>query len=109
MRVCVFFLFRMSPTEFSNYIKQRAMQQQIHHHHSSQTSPSGRALSPNMQGHYGASPDNYYYTANQGQYHPQPPFGHRNLFDNSQYMPEVYNNNNKFQIRIHSSEFFKFL
>lgn len=26
--------FRMSPTEFSNYIKQRAaMQQQIHHHH----------------------------------------------------------------------------
>ncbi|XP_014606734.1 PREDICTED: protein Tob1 [Polistes canadensis] len=24
---------RMSPTEFSNYIKQRAMQQQIHHHH----------------------------------------------------------------------------
>ncbi|XP_014206216.1 protein Tob1 isoform X1 [Copidosoma floridanum] len=27
---------RMSPTEFSNYIKQRAMQQQIHHHHHQQ-------------------------------------------------------------------------
>ncbi|XP_066595936.1 protein Tob1-like [Prorops nasuta] len=59
---------RMSPTEFSNYIKQRAMQQQIHHHHHhhqhqqqqhqqqqqgnvgslpvSQNSPNGRSLSP---------------------------------------------------------------
>ncbi|XP_016837258.1 atrophin-1 isoform X2 [Nasonia vitripennis] len=27
---------RMSPTEFSNYIKQRVMQQQIHHHHHQQ-------------------------------------------------------------------------
>ena len=62
----------MSPTEFSNYIKQRAMQQQIHHHHNhhpqqgqqvphqpngpqtpggmpvSQTSPSNRSLSPGL-------------------------------------------------------------
>lgn len=38
---------RMSPTEFSNYIKQRALQQQVHHHPPpAQASPSGRALSP---------------------------------------------------------------
>lgn len=48
---------RMSPTEFSNYIKQRAMQQQLHHSHSGPgnaanlgpigpVSPS-RSLSPN--------------------------------------------------------------
>ncbi|XP_054274152.1 protein Tob1-like [Macrosteles quadrilineatus] len=34
---------RMSPTEFSNYIKQRAMQQQLHH---PPTSPGARSLSP---------------------------------------------------------------
>lgn len=79
---------RMSPTEFSNYIKQRAMQQQIHHHHPSQASPSGRALSPNAQGHQGP-PDNFYFPPGHGQYHPQ--FTHRNLFDNSHYMPDVYN------------------
>lgn len=59
----------MSPTEFSNYIKQRAMQQQIHHHHHhqqqhqqpgpqgpqtpgglpvSQGSPNSRSLSPGL-------------------------------------------------------------
>ncbi|XP_055383231.1 myb-like protein P [Condylostylus longicornis] len=51
--------YRMSPTEFSNYIKQRAMQQQLHHSHGpangttsnhfgpiGQASPS-RSLSPN--------------------------------------------------------------
>ena len=60
----------MSPTEFSNYIKQRAMQQQIHHHHHhqqqqhqqpgpqgpqtpgglpvSQSSPNSRSLSPGL-------------------------------------------------------------
>lgn len=42
---------RMSPTEFSNYIKQRAMQQQLHQqapHHS----PNGRALSPDPSAYY---------------------------------------------------------
>ncbi|XP_064537025.1 LOW QUALITY PROTEIN: protein Tob1 [Drosophila montana] len=50
--------YRMSPTEFSNYIKQRAMQQQLHHGHSvggSSASAFGaldavspaRSLSPN--------------------------------------------------------------
>ncbi|KAJ8980926.1 hypothetical protein NQ317_011568 [Molorchus minor] len=42
---------RMSPTEFSNYIKQRAMQQQLHQpppHHS----PAGRALSPDPSAYY---------------------------------------------------------
>ncbi|KAK6637757.1 hypothetical protein RUM44_008179 [Polyplax serrata] len=82
---------RMSPTEFSNYIKQRAMQQQIHHHHPSQPSPPRRALSLNVQGHH-ASPDNFYFSPGQGQYHPQ--FGQRNLFENSLYTPDVYN---KFQ------------
>lgn len=52
---------RMSPTEFSNYIKQRAMQQQIHHSHNGHNMPStvnstnghlnsvspARSLSPN--------------------------------------------------------------
>lgn len=81
----------MSPTEFSNYIKQRAIQQQIHHHHPSQPSPPGRALSPNIQSHQGP-PDNFYFSQGQGQYHPQ--FPHRNLLENSHYMPDVYN---KFQ------------
>ncbi|KAJ8680009.1 hypothetical protein QAD02_015796 [Eretmocerus hayati] len=79
---------RMSPTEFSNYIKQRAMQQQIHHHHPhqapsgpvgsqgpqtpgglpvSQASPNNRSLSPGL-----AAPP-------QPAYHPQ--FQHRNIFD----------------------------
>lgn len=48
---------RMSPTEFSNYIKQRAMQQQLHHSHNGHTNagnlgpigpvPLSRSLSPN--------------------------------------------------------------
>ncbi|GAB0099437.1 protein BTG1 [Sergentomyia squamirostris] len=50
------FSCRMSPTEFSNYIKQRAMQQQLHHNHNATNgnhlgpigpaSPS-RSISPN--------------------------------------------------------------
>ncbi|KAL0272926.1 UNVERIFIED_CONTAM: hypothetical protein PYX00_005733 [Menopon gallinae] len=79
---------RMSPTEFSNYIKQRAMQQQIHHQHPVQTTASGRALSPNTQGHQGP-PDNFYFPP--GHAHFQPQFTQRNVFDNSQYMPDVYN------------------
>lgn len=96
----------MSPTEFSNYIKQRAMQQQIHHHHHhqhhpqggiapSQTSPGGRSLSPLSGGHQTNDPSAYFFQP--GPYHPQ--FPHRNMFDstpNNQYMPEMYSNNSKF-------------
>ncbi|EDW52824.1 protein Tob2 isoform X1 [Drosophila sechellia] len=76
--------YRMSPTEFSNYIKQRAMQQQMHHGHavvpsagSSVTAAYGgldavspaRSLSPNPlslagnqnQSVSGSSADSYYY------------------------------------------------
>ncbi|KAI4462224.1 transducer of erbb2 tob [Holotrichia oblita] len=70
---------RMSPTEFSNYIKQRAMQQQLHQqppHHS----PGGRALSPD--------PSAYYF--NPGPYAPQ--FPHRSVFESSnQFLsPDLY-------------------
>ncbi|RZC32981.1 Tob1 [Asbolus verrucosus] len=70
---------RMSPTEFSNYIKQRAMQQQLHQqppHHS----PSGRALSPD--------PSAYYFP--HGPYGPQ--FPHRSMFESSnQFLsPDLY-------------------
>ncbi|XP_025837340.1 protein Tob1 isoform X2 [Agrilus planipennis] len=57
---------RMSPTEFSNYIKQRAMQQHAAHH-----SPNSRALSPD--------PSAYYFSHNP--YAPQ--FPHRSMFESS--------------------------
>ncbi|PSN34593.1 hypothetical protein C0J52_27806 [Blattella germanica] len=94
---------RMSPTEFSNYIKQRAIQQQIHHHHHhhhqaappSQTSPTGRSLSPNAAaGQQPPDPAGYFFQPT-GPYHPQ--FPHRNLFESAAaaaaaaaYMPELY-------------------
>ncbi|CAH1118883.1 unnamed protein product [Phaedon cochleariae] len=62
---------RMSPTEFSNYIKQRAMQQQVHppaHH-----SPAGRALSPD--------PSAYYFPPY------APPFAQRPAFETRPYEP----------------------
>ncbi|XP_050313053.1 protein Tob1-like [Anthonomus grandis grandis] len=71
---------RMSPTEFSNYIKQRAMQQQMHQqppHHS----PGSRALSPD--------PSAYYFPP-QGHYpHQFPP---RSMFESSnQFLsPDLY-------------------
>ncbi|KAL3268408.1 hypothetical protein HHI36_007523 [Cryptolaemus montrouzieri] len=44
---------RMSPTEFSNYIKQRAaMQQQVHQPPQQHHSPNGRALSPDTSNYY---------------------------------------------------------
>lgn len=83
---------RMSPTEFSNYIKQRAMQQQIHHgvhgghgaHHGlsapPQTSPTGRSLSPNqLGGPHGGDPNAYFFQ--HGPYHPG--FPHRGVFESS--------------------------
>ncbi|XP_057320216.1 protein Tob1 isoform X1 [Microplitis mediator] len=108
---------RMSPTEFSNYIKQRAMQQQIHHHHHhqhqqqqqqqqqsglpvSQNSPTSRSLSPGgvvgqspqaqqpQQPQQHSDPSAYFFP---GPYHPQ--FTHRNIFDSSShggYLPDLY-------------------
>ncbi|XP_058791890.1 protein Tob1 [Phymastichus coffea] len=97
---------RMSPTEFSNYIKQRAMQQQIHHHHHQQpqpqhqqavaqpgaqtpgglpvcqSSPNSRSLSPGLvNGHsQHADPSAYFF-------HQPPPAAyfpaHRNIFDSA--------------------------
>ncbi|XP_060528257.1 protein Tob1-like isoform X1 [Cylas formicarius] len=71
---------RMSPTEFSNYIKQRAMQQQLHQqppHHS----PGGRALSPD--------PSAFYFPPH-GHYPPQ--FPPRSVFESSnQFLsPDLY-------------------
>nr|XP_018896708.1 PREDICTED: protein Tob1-like [Bemisia tabaci] len=55
---------RMSPTEFSNYIKQRALQQQqMYSHTLSPASPGGRSLSPHadfyFQQHSGHSTSGY--------------------------------------------------
>jgi len=90
---------RMSPTEFSNYIKQRAIQQQIHHHHhhhhhqAAPPSPTGRSLSPNTAAATGQQPPDAtgYFFQPAGPYHPQ--FPHRNLFEAAAaaaYMPELY-------------------
>lgn len=80
---------RMSPTEFSNYIKQRAMQQQLHQQPPNH-SPGGRALSPD--------PSSYYYP--HGPYPSQ--FPHRSIFESSnQFLnPELYSNKLQFE---HSS------
>lgn len=76
----------MSPTEFSNYIKQRAMQQQMHQqppHHS----PGGRALSPD--------PSAYYFP--HGPYGPQ--FPHRSVYESSnQFLsPDLYSSKLPFE------------
>lgn len=63
---------RMSPTEFSNYIKQRAMQQQLHQQQAQHHSPGGRAISPD--------PSSAYYFSH-GPYAPQ--FPHRSMFESS--------------------------
>ena len=87
----------MSPTEFSNYIKQRAIQQQIHHHHhhhqqhqqqqpgglpTSQTSPNSRSLSPGVPTAGGQHTDpSAYFLQHTPTYHPQ--FPPRSIFDSS--------------------------
>uniref|UniRef100_A0A0K8TPR1 Putative anti-proliferation factor btg1/tob n=1 Tax=Tabanus bromius TaxID=304241 RepID=A0A0K8TPR1_TABBR len=85
--------YRMSPTEFSNYIKQRAMQQQLHHSHGpanghfgpiGPSSPS-RSLSPNPLA-LGLQNDPFYFpNISMGMY---PQFGGpRNMFE-SHFHPE---------------------
>lgn len=83
----------MSPTEFSNYIKQRQIQQQIHHSHGQQVannhfgpigpvSPS-RSLSPNPLGMSGMqSSESFYFNnlGNNGIYQQFNNGGHRNIF-----------------------------
>lgn len=89
----------MSPTEFSNYIKQRAMQQQLHHSHGGvhlgPSSPS-RSLSPNPLA-LGLPNDPYFFqNVNMGMYGPpafnngsgQPP---RNMFESPQFHHESNN------------------
>lgn len=88
----------MSPTEFSNYIKQRAMQQQLHHSHGhntaghlgaiGQSSPS-RSLSPNPLA-IGLQNDPFFFpNVNMGMY---PSFGApRNMVDPSHYYQDVSN------------------
>ncbi|KAF7988788.1 hypothetical protein HCN44_007098 [Aphidius gifuensis] len=102
---------RMSPTEFSNYIKQRAIQQQIHHHHhhhhhqqqqhqqnglpGSQISPTSRSLSPGVIGGQPVGNQQQHNDQN-GYFLPAPyhqQYSHRNIFDSSNqsgYLPELY-------------------
>ncbi|XP_066248032.1 protein Tob1-like [Euwallacea similis] len=88
---------RMSPTEFSNYIKQRAMQQQIHQppHHS----PGSRALSPD--------PSAYYFPPH-GHFPPQ--FPPRSMFESSnQFLsPDLYPAKNNFNFPFDNSPFSPF-
>lgn len=94
----------MSPTEFSNYIKQRAMQQQLHHSHGGvhlgPSSPS-RSLSPNPLA-LGLPNDPYFFqNVNMGMYGP-PAFNGsggggnggqqpRNMFDSPQFHHDTNN------------------
>lgn len=92
------FCFRMSPTEFSNYIKQRAMQQQMHQqppHHS----PGSRALSPD--------PSAYYFPPH-GHYPPQ--FPPRSVFESSnQFLsPDLYPGKNNLNFPFDNSPFSPF-
>lgn len=80
----------MSPTEFSNYIKQRAMQQQLHHSHSHPnghlgpigTASPSRSLSPNPLAMNGVQ-DPYFFQ--NGGINLYPPYnnGPRNMFDST--------------------------
>lgn len=84
----------MSPTEFSNYIKQRAMQQQLHHSHGHSnghlgpigTASPSRSISPNPLNMNGVQDQGYYFPNNgMGMY---PPFnGPRNMFESPHYAP----------------------
>lgn len=109
---------RMSPTEFSNYIKQRAMQQQLHHSHghsnnaiSSHLGPIGtaspsRSISPNPLTtiHQQQPSDSYYFPNNSGagsanavmsHYTPFNSGRNASTFDSPNFaVPSLHNNNN---------------
>lgn len=105
----------MSPTEFANYIKQRAMQQQLHHSHGNghlgpiggPSSPS-RSLSPNPLA-IGLPNDPYFFqnVSNMGMY---PQFnGPRNMFDSPHFHHDtnVYSNGpNKFSTYMEPQNFY---
>lgn len=105
----------MSPTEFANYIKQRAMQQQLHHSHGNghlgpiggPSSPS-RSLSPNPLA-IGPQNDPYFFqnVSSMGMY---PPFnGPRNMFDSPHFHHDtnVYSNGpNKFSTYMEPQNFY---
>lgn len=103
----------MSPTEFSNYIKQRAMQQQLHHSHGNghlgpigPSSPS-RSLSPNPLA-IGLQNDPYFFqNVGMGMY---PQFGGpRNMFDSPHFHHDnnVYTNGpNKFTPYLEQQNFY---
>jgi hypothetical protein len=81
----------MSPTEFSNYLKQRAMQQQLHPPgigFGGTTSPS-RSISPNSLG-MGGNVDPYYFGMNM---YPTSSFGGspKNIFDNQSFATATAN------------------
>ncbi|XP_037936758.1 protein Tob1 isoform X2 [Teleopsis dalmanni] len=96
--------YRMSPTEFSNYIKQRAMQQQLHHGHGPATAPPhptnhfgaighvspARSLSPNPLSLGLAQNENpFYFPSMVGMY---PQFNApRNIFEAAHFHPEANN------------------
>lgn len=87
---------RMSPTEFSNYIKQRAMQQQIHSQQPPHHSPGSRALSPD--------PSAYYFPPH-GHYPPQ--FPPRSMFESSnQFLsPDLYSGKSNLNFPFDNSPF----
>lgn len=117
---------RMSPTEFSNYIKQRAMQQQqqqqqqmhhhgagvgpVGHHHmqpASQLSPqgnSGRSLSPNIL----TDPGSFFFqpTQYQQQQHYGPPgVSPRGMYDSNSFL-DMYNSSKGYSSWDHPSSYY---
>jgi hypothetical protein len=83
----------MSPTEFSNYLKQRAMQQQLHPPgmFGGTTSPS-RSISPNSlgMGGNGSGGDPYYFGMNM---YPTFSGSPKNIFDNQSFTASTVNQN----------------
>ncbi|XP_014244117.1 protein Tob1-like [Cimex lectularius] len=79
---------RMSPTEFSNYIKQRAMQQQAGgHSHSGQGGSPGRSLSPSVNQQDYLYPSYYRPTSLFDNYHNGDMYQKMPYLEPSQYYP----------------------
>lgn len=94
----------MSPTEFSNYIKQRAMQQQLHHSHGHTnghlgpigTASPSRSISPNPLSMNGGVQDPYYFPNNGMSMYQPYNAGPRNMFDSPHFphpSDNIYANN----------------